>query len=243
MEPQIIDYYNTMPMGINVIDKMNEEFIELQKKYDELDKIINKYRTPCFKVDTVEEYNGWTKKLEKFTEKNHEIIKDEKYGLMSILNAEIPCYGIYDRLSWGEGRALACRMTSELIDELNKLTEYKNKEWSAYRIRYSLKEILSKYTPNNFDLDRVSQDISVYIMRADENNEFDPEAPILYCNFIPENCEENEEYPISSTYIHNIIYYDCEKCNKLGRYGEPENVDNKLLCSKCHLNTLYPGDY
>ena len=36
MEPQIIDYYNEMPSGINVIDKMNEELDELQKKYDAL---------------------------------------------------------------------------------------------------------------------------------------------------------------------------------------------------------------
>ena len=36
MEPQLIDYYNEMPSGINVIDKMNEELDDLQKKYDEL---------------------------------------------------------------------------------------------------------------------------------------------------------------------------------------------------------------
>ena len=36
MEPQLIDYYNEMPSGINVINKMNEELDDLQKKYDEL---------------------------------------------------------------------------------------------------------------------------------------------------------------------------------------------------------------
>ena len=36
MEPQMVDYYNEMPSGINVIDKMNEELDDLQKKYDEL---------------------------------------------------------------------------------------------------------------------------------------------------------------------------------------------------------------
>jgi len=40
MEPQIIDYYNEIPYGINVIDKMNDELYELQKKYDRLLKII-----------------------------------------------------------------------------------------------------------------------------------------------------------------------------------------------------------
>tara|TARA_Y100001958_G_C21232327_1_gene558204 strand:- start:1206 stop:1796 length:591 start_codon:yes stop_codon:yes gene_type:complete len=36
VEPNIIDYYNEMPHSINVIDKMNEELTELQKKYDKL---------------------------------------------------------------------------------------------------------------------------------------------------------------------------------------------------------------
>ena len=38
MEPQIIDYYNEMPSGVNVIEKMNEEFSILQKENDELKK-------------------------------------------------------------------------------------------------------------------------------------------------------------------------------------------------------------
>ena len=34
----MIDYYNDMPSGINVIDKMNEELDDLQKKYNALKK-------------------------------------------------------------------------------------------------------------------------------------------------------------------------------------------------------------
>ena len=32
MESQIVDFYNELPHGINVIDKMNEEFSQLQKE-------------------------------------------------------------------------------------------------------------------------------------------------------------------------------------------------------------------
>ena len=39
----MIDYYNEMPSGINVIDKMNEELDDLQKKYNELEKKHTKY--------------------------------------------------------------------------------------------------------------------------------------------------------------------------------------------------------
>ena len=40
MEPQMIDYYNGLPSGINVIDKMNEELDDLQKKYNALEQKV-----------------------------------------------------------------------------------------------------------------------------------------------------------------------------------------------------------
>lgn len=40
MEPQIQDYYNELPYGVNVIEKMNEECDFLLKKIDEKDKEI-----------------------------------------------------------------------------------------------------------------------------------------------------------------------------------------------------------
>ena len=36
MEPQLVDFYNEMPSGINVIEKMNDELSELQKNYSDL---------------------------------------------------------------------------------------------------------------------------------------------------------------------------------------------------------------
>jgi hypothetical protein len=38
MEPQIIDFYNEMPSCVNVIEKMNEEFSNIQKENEELKK-------------------------------------------------------------------------------------------------------------------------------------------------------------------------------------------------------------
>ena len=48
MDPQLIDYYNETPHGINVIDKMNEELAELQKKYLDLEKKVNKFKIPLY---------------------------------------------------------------------------------------------------------------------------------------------------------------------------------------------------
>ena len=50
MEPQIIDHYNELPSGINVIDKMNEEFDELQQKYDNLEKEYNDMKSKYNKL-------------------------------------------------------------------------------------------------------------------------------------------------------------------------------------------------
>ena len=33
MEPQLIDYYNDLPSGATLIEKLNNEYEELQKKY------------------------------------------------------------------------------------------------------------------------------------------------------------------------------------------------------------------
>ena len=43
MEPQIIDFYNEMPHSVNVINKLNEEFNELQNSYENIKKKLKKY--------------------------------------------------------------------------------------------------------------------------------------------------------------------------------------------------------
>tara|TARA_B100000131_G_scaffold290278_1_gene302915 strand:+ start:847 stop:1527 length:681 start_codon:yes stop_codon:yes gene_type:complete len=46
MESQIIDYYNEMPSGINVIDKMNEELNELQSENKKLIESLKSHEVP-----------------------------------------------------------------------------------------------------------------------------------------------------------------------------------------------------
>ena len=54
MEPQMIDYYNEMPYGVNVIDKMNEELAEAQARIKQLElqlkKRINDFLYYLFKI-------------------------------------------------------------------------------------------------------------------------------------------------------------------------------------------------
>ena len=58
MEPYIIDYYNEMPSGINVIDKMNEELAELQKENKELKKKLESYERPRVLYSSIEEWDN-----------------------------------------------------------------------------------------------------------------------------------------------------------------------------------------
>ena len=46
MEPQIADFYNEMPSGVNVIDKLNEEFNKLQNEYNKLKNELEKDKPP-----------------------------------------------------------------------------------------------------------------------------------------------------------------------------------------------------
>ena len=43
MEPQLIDYYNEMPHGVNVIDKLEEEYEEAMAKIKQLEDTIYIY--------------------------------------------------------------------------------------------------------------------------------------------------------------------------------------------------------
>ena len=56
MESQIIDYYNETPHGINVIDKLNEEYSELQSKYDNIKSTTDRYIAPIHISKTFDEY-------------------------------------------------------------------------------------------------------------------------------------------------------------------------------------------
>lgn len=74
MEPQLIDFYNDEPQGVNVIDKLNQEYEklsaekeELQKKYDSLkhsSDVINSeirhLRLPCIpNTELIEEFQDF----------------------------------------------------------------------------------------------------------------------------------------------------------------------------------------
>ena len=86
MEPQIVDFYNEMPSGVNVIDKLNEEYIDLLNDYNNLQNDNNKLKNELeriktlkpirIKVDTIENFIQKGQEIEDFIPKFKQIIYD-----------------------------------------------------------------------------------------------------------------------------------------------------------------------
>ena len=86
MEPNIIDYYNEIPHGINVIDKMNEELEELQNKYEQ---ITNKFKIPYKISKSIEEYKNYDDKIcIEFKNNIKNILLDKDIGVEVIINLD-----------------------------------------------------------------------------------------------------------------------------------------------------------
>ena len=142
MEPQIKDYYNELPDGINVIDKMNEELEEaqkeietLKKKEEKYDKVMKKFQMPRIKVDSVEEYKEYDRKLEEFGE----------FCKNSFENGKLPNFYNEDScgvsiMPWYEAEPKKEEWLLNLIKELDKLTNHQNIDWCRYRINMAVNE-------------------------------------------------------------------------------------------------------
>ena len=63
MEPRVIDFYNELPSGVIVIDKMNEEFSELQSINEDLINTLKLYENPQILFRSREEYDEIHEKM------------------------------------------------------------------------------------------------------------------------------------------------------------------------------------
>jgi len=225
MESQIIDFYNEIPYGVNVIDKMNEELDELQKKYNELEKkyneLNNKYKAPYIIVKTNEEYKNYDDIISnQFKIKIKEFIEDEEIGLFAILNSYYPFLWktIYNKFTfYYHDHEETCM--DKIINELNNITNNKNKEWCEWRIRISFESCLKKYS-NLQDLDEgdIIEDLIHHIYN-DEDNDYLPQMYTEMCNRL---------VPYSGYGLYNLTCYHCKKC------GEFDYYDENLICMDCN---------
>ena len=66
MDPQIIDYYNEMPYGIKIIEKLNEEYNDLDDFNRTLLVELQYYRTPNILYPSLKEWEDKMKEVDTF---------------------------------------------------------------------------------------------------------------------------------------------------------------------------------
>jgi len=247
MDPQLIDYYNETPHGINVIDKMNEELAELQKKYLDLEKKVNKFKTPFIHAETKEEYKEYEDIIcNQFKNKIKGFLYDEEIGITpsywlenSAGNGKISVDEIFGNSWWVNyqcGNKESC--LEKIINELDLITKHKNKEWCELKINIAFETCLKSKSVqlghgaypgdgHRFDdSERIHDLIHEEIIEDLIHHIFNDDN----CDYLPrlyiEACEVHSLLEILGG-MDDLICFNCKKCGKL------DNYNGELLCGDC----------
>ena len=247
MEPHLIDYYNETPHGINVIDKMNEELAELQKKYLDLEKKVNKFKTPFIHAETKEEYKEYEDIIcNQFKNKIKGFLYDEEIGILGVMNVyeydekifEGPesIHEIFTNSWWVNYQCVNKETCKEkIINELDLITKHKNKEWCESRINIAFETCfksrscqrllwLTLYGHRFDDSETIHDLIHEEIIDDLIHHIFNDEdcLPQLYTD----TCKAHS-LSIALGGMDDLISYNCKKCGKL------DNYNGELLCGDC----------
>ena len=240
MEPQIIDYYNDMPSGVHIIDKLNDEFNELQKVNDELKKEVEKYKiVPLrIKVNTFDDFIKKGKTIKEFIPKFKIIIYDflKHEGWASELpEPHLVGKDIMSYAGLGQWDTTECRYLIE-YDEL-----YGFNCGGIWKYNLYLKIKLIKELYNLFEIDIEKKNEYCWFNHL-INEAFTEVEQTIYP--ILENCHlstnkyydiiykkigtklfgwaygrndiyDDEENNNNETFIQNIYYYECKKCKEI----------------------------
>ena len=190
MEPQIIDYYNEIPHGIHVIDKMNEELTDLQNKYDELENKINKFKVPNIVVDTTEEYKTYDNIIcNHLKHRITDFLRDKETGLLALMQCGryFLSNSLFDDFSNGWYKNYCAdeeTCKGKIINELDDITNNKNKEWCEVRIDIAFETCLKNKPAlryQNIDEEDLIDDLIHHIYN-DANNDYLPSFYIDVCS-------------------------------------------------------------
>ena len=162
MESQIIDYYNEMPYGVNVIEKMNEELEVVQARIKELElelqtkEIFNAFtRPPC--IDNEEcDFDTFEKDIRhKFLEWCNNDLSDYErlsYKLMKD-------YKDYNITSYEYS------LIRYIIHKLNECTHYQNPRWCELFVlttleAHGINNTYSYWGAPMFEVENILRDLS-----------------------------------------------------------------------------------
>ena len=165
MDTYIIDYYNEMPYGVNVIDKMNEELAEAQARIKQLELQLKKEKQKSAKMDAFIRPPCIEKEecdLEAFEE-------DINNKFLEICNNDIDyCEPLSTKLLDDYKRFSSSSNEDSLIkyiiNKLNKCTHFQNPKWCELFVLSTIEShgVTSSYSywePPQFIVENLLKDL------------------------------------------------------------------------------------
>jgi len=220
-EPSIIDYYNEMPVGANVIEKMNEELSVVQEENESLKARI-KYLEDMDKLRNPEKILIEGKDIEKYIEAEN------------TLEEELMCCLSEAKTDNGDDEF---KLDMKYIfdhkqDYVEILMRYskQSKEWCTHRVRTCFKEYIPLNMVDHYWWDN---------MIKGEQLCDDIIERISYYLIVGENEEcEVGHGPEMGVDIRNIYTVKCDMCHKCLPYlVSSYNEDTKISeCNKCCID-------
>ena len=222
-EPLIIDYYNDLPNGVYVIEKLNIEYNELEEKYNELEKKYNELKEEKDKI-----------------KKNHpdvyrKILLDKNINLDEFKSIERNNYReikqiIYNTLESNNFCMLSKYLSDALLDELPKYLKYlTNDPDLLYDLSYRIIEDICKMP---FEIDQ-SDSFSLQLGNIAERI-FNSLTRDELTNIMISECEKSFK-KIKEEFCICI----CNECNKKKDWYECWEEYDNFICRECIIMDIY----
>ena len=213
MESQIVDFYNELPHGINVIEKMNEEFSQLQKENEIIKEKLNSlpkldymknFQMPVIIYDNYKEYLTYIRCIDMVSE--FSILDGSNAVGLDMENADI----------------------KQIIQVLDVLTMGKNPIWCEYRVKISLDLYNSFMFQEEFG-ECIFKNL-VFGIDSDETGEY-CDLPLTYRELSALHSPEDEYHN-----IYHTAHFKCPNCERILNYqdmkdNEFDEEDN--TCTYC----------
>lgn len=213
MESQIVDFYNELPHSINVIDKMNEEFSELQKENEIIKEKLNSlpkldymknFQMPVIIYDNYKEYLKYISLIDMFGRFHifhHDNAFDVEFNDTDIQN---------------------------IILALNVLTMGKNPIWCEYRVKMS-HDLYNSFMIEEDETDLVFKNL-VFGIDSDESGKY-CDLPLTYRELSAlHSPDDRDEYHN----IYHTAHFKCPNCERILNYIDMEYFDEEdNTCTYC----------
>ena len=215
MEPFIVDYYNEMPHGVDVIENMNDELSEVQIENELLKKRIKLLENACNRPKPTiikgEDIDKYFLQGDNLREDLGSVMEDSKYE--------------------GEGEENYLDLNEifknkdKLINLLHKFLVNVSEEWCSDRINSSLRHYSSLRYVNGWFFEPMSSTDALC------DNIID-----MMIRTIVDDDDEYDLDTISGVRITDLYVVKCDTCSKCRPYDQVEYDENmkKVKCYQCY---------